>query len=104
MLAPAYSVEQLALLVEDFDFHVAIDMAASLVVSDKRPSGTAGANESLVALRPPGVGIDVLRSRPAGDEGRGFRHQVGSQSTQRRNVVDDPDAAAVGRQHRSEEH
>ena len=81
MLAAADGVEQLALLVENFDFHVAVNVAAALVVSNERTRRTAGTNESLIALRPRSIGVDVLHRRPAGDEGRSFRHQVGSQST-----------------------
>ena len=50
MLGAADGVEQLALLIEDFNLHVAIDVAASLVVGDQRIRRPAGTDEGLVAL------------------------------------------------------
>src|SRR5580704_10328978 len=94
-LASSDGVEQLAILIEDFDLQIAKDVAALLVVGDGCVTRTADADEGLVTLCPTGVSIEVLHCRPAFDEGRFFRHDVRSQCTQRRDVVDDPDAASM---------
>ena len=58
------------------------------------PGGFSPTKTAAPLAQPPGAG-DALLHRPCRDERRLLRQQLRAQGAQRRDVVDDPDAAAV---------
>src|SRR4030088_208659 len=70
-------------------------MPSLLVVRDLRFCGPAAATKSFVPLRPSARNFKVLHGWPARNQDGLLRHQVGAQRAQRRNIVNDPNAAAV---------
>ncbi len=99
MFAARNRIHQLAILIEDFDLKVAEDVTLLLVIIDERVGGPARSVETLVALSPASVGVEPLNGWRPFDQGSVLCHQIGRQGAQRRNIVDDPDSASVGREH-----
>jgi len=95
VLAAGDGIEQLAILIKDFDLKIAEDVAALLVVGDEGVDGTAGTGEGFVALGPAAVGVHVLDRGLAGEQDRVFLHEFWREGTERRDVIDNPDTAAV---------
>ena len=99
MGAPGNRVNEFSILIEDFDFQIAEDVATLLVIGNLGAGRAWTAGESLVAFGPASARDEILNHRPAGNQRRFFPHQVRSEGSQRGNVVDDPDATAVSGQH-----
>ena len=92
-------VHQLALGVEDLDLEIALHVPGPLIVGDGGVLRPSGAVKRVVALTPPAVGLQILH-RAARRQQRGLgRENLRSQRAQRRNVVNDPDAASMRCQH-----
>ena len=92
-------IEQLTVLIEDFNFQVAENMAALLVIGDESIRWTAETGEAFIAFRPAAVGIEVLDGRRSFEDGGILLHQVRLELAKRRNVVNDPDAPSMCSQH-----
>src|SRR5882757_4018772 len=88
-------IQQLAIVIEDFNLQITKDVAALLIVSYKRIRRPAGTAERLVAFRPAAAGVHVLDRWPARKEDGIFLHQLRGKRPQRRNVVHNPDSTAV---------
>src|SRR5580704_959479 len=99
MFAAGDRIHQLAVLIEDFDLEVTEYVPLLLVIIDERVGWPAGSVETLVALRPSSVGIEPLNGWRPLDQGSVFCHQIGRQSAQWRNIVNDPNSASVSREH-----
>src|SRR5579864_1246362 len=96
MFASGNGVKELPILVKDFDLEIAEDVAAFLVVGYLRLFRTVTAVESFVALGPATEVFEVLHGGPASNQCCLLRHEIGSEGTQRGNIVDDPDAPSMG--------
>src|ERR1700737_3695357 len=90
-------IDQFPPRVKDFNLQIPEDMPSLLVVGDLRLCGPATATKRFVPLRPSTGNFEVLHGWPARNQDGLLRHQVGSQRPQRRNIVDDSNAAAVSR-------
>src|SRR3979411_1126113 len=74
-------------------------MAAALVIGHHGAAGRIVAYEGGGTVGPTTIGLDALLCGARGHEGRVLRGQLRRQLAQRRDVIDDPDAAAVCREH-----
>ena len=81
--------------VQHFDLQLAEEMARTLVVGDHGRLRRVVADKDGGAIRPAAVRLDALLHRPRRNKARLLFQQVGRQRAQRRDVVDDPDAATV---------
>jgi hypothetical protein len=89
-------------LIENLDLHVAIDVAAALVIGDLRITGGWGpVNVASPSAQPPPVSIHWTTGRNRQDA-RLSDIDIRRERAQRRDVVDDPDAPAMRRQNRSD--
>src|ERR1700719_1288667 len=71
-------------------------MTRTLVICNHRSVGRIVAHEGGIAVCPAAASRDTLLHRSRRDESGFLPHKIGSQRAQRRNVVDDPNAAAMG--------
>ena len=85
--------------VEYLDLHLAEQVTAALIVGNRCAAGRVVADEHGGAIRPSAIRLDALLDGTSRKEGRILRQQQGTQVAQRRDVIDDPDAAAMGCQH-----
>ena len=99
MFAAGNRVYKFAVLIKNVDFQITKDVAMLLVIIDKRVGGTAGPGETGITLRPASVSVEILNGRRAFDETSILCHQIWCKSTQRRNVVDDPNAPSMSGEH-----
>ena len=92
-------IHQLALGIENLQFHFPKNVTLALVVGNQRRIRWIGPGEHCASFRPAAVGGEPLPRRLGLEENSLLRHDFGSQLTQRRDVVHDPDAAAMGCHH-----
>ena len=92
-------VDDIAGGVENLELHAPDHVPGFLVVSDGRAARRIVAGVAGVALGPAAVALDALLDRRAGEKRGCARQRRGGQLSQRADVVDHPDAAAVSRQH-----
>ena len=74
-------------------------MAAALVIRNHGVVGRIRSHERRVAVRPPAARLQPLHRGPGRKERGGAREHRGRERAQRRDVVDDPNAAAVRGDH-----
>ena len=98
-LARRQGVDDLAAGIEHFELELAEQVPRFLVVGDNRALRRIVADEYGVAIGPAAVGLDPLLHRTRGDERRFAVQQGRVHRTQRRDVVDNPDAPAVRGEH-----
>src|ERR1051326_2400465 len=94
-LAARNRAEQFSVGVEDFNLQVAEDVTAALVVSYHGLVGRVVAGELRVAGVPAAAAGDALHRGTPLNEENVFRESFGREHSQRRDVVNDPDAAPV---------
>src|SRR3982750_1983842 len=99
MLAGRNRINQLSAGIEDLNLQITEDVTAFLVVRNESVRRAPWTGKAFISLGPTTICIDVLDSRPGRDKGRILRHQFRSQSAKRGDIIDDPDAATVSRQH-----
>src|SRR5581483_8038936 len=99
MLAGSDGIDESALIVKDLDLQVAKDMARALVIRNRCFFRTILSVEGVCSLRPSALGLHPLHRRRSRQEACVFLHDFRRQRTERRDVVDDPDAATVRSQH-----
>ena len=92
-------IDQRAARVQHLDAQLAVELPRPLVVGDDGARLGILANEGRGAVDPAALRLDALLHRARRHERRVLRQQVWRQAAQRGDVVDDPDAAAVGREH-----
>src|SRR5204862_2952351 len=85
---PARSIQYLYL-------ELAEKMAGPLVVSDYSGLRRIVADKRGGAVRPPAASFDALLNRSRGNKARFLLQQISGERAQRRNVIDNPDAAAM---------
>src|SRR5713101_6597827 len=92
-------VDELALPVQHVHLDGPVQMPRALVVRDDCAVWRVLADEGRVALGPSAGGGHALLGRPPRKEGDVHRERLVGERPERRQVIDDPDAAAVRRQH-----
>jgi len=70
-------------------------MPLALIIIDHGSVGRILANEHRVAIGPSPLALDALLDRPRRNERNILLQQIRRQRSQRRDVVDDPDSAAM---------
>ena len=90
-----HAVDQLAGRVEDLELERADEVARALIPGDHRPRGRVLADELGVALHPAAGALHPLLHGPPGQERDRPREHPRGERAERREVVEDPDAAAV---------
>src|SRR5262249_33815522 len=91
--------DQRAIGAQDLDPKLAEQLSLALVVGDLCAVLRILADEGRGAVGPAAIGFDALLHRARRDEGRILYNELGRQVSQRADVVDDPDAAPVRREH-----
>ena len=92
-------VDELPLAVQHLQLDGPIQVPRALVVRDQRAARRVLADERGIALRPAAARKHALLRWPSGNERHVLRQQLVRERAQGRQVVDDPDAASVRRQH-----
>src|SRR5687768_10719269 len=75
-------------------------MVRTLVIGNNGCIGRIVPDERSAATRPAALRINALLHRTRGNKARFLPEQIGTERTQRRDVVNDPDAASVGPQNK----
>ncbi len=92
-------VHESTLRVKNLEFHLPKNMAFLLIVSNESGVRRIRPGEHGASVRPAAAGFQSLLRGLGGKENRLLAHDIGSQLSQRRDVVDDPYAAPMSGEH-----
>src|SRR6266849_1269948 len=74
-------------------------MTSALIVGDQRAAGSSGAHVGRVSFRPTATATHSLLIESSGEERDFLRQNLAGERSKWREVVDNPDPAAVGSDH-----